>query len=294
MVAIGTSVLWPLPSSGMLGDRSRTTGGAPTRPSDPAGGDGSRPATAIDVLVLRHGQSEWNAVRRWQGSADSPLTDLGREQARRTGAQLGELGLRFAGPWSSDLARAGETASIIADVLGIGPVRHDARLREAHAGEWEGMTPDEIDAAYPGWLATHRRPPSFEPFRDVVARAHAALADIAAHHAGSTSDDAVLVVAHSGLIRTIVRHHGHPDSRIPNLGGVWLHLSRAEVRRRAGSARRRSTGDSTTTLAEPEGDGVVIGDLFDPDRIAVSGVDAPGEDPGEQTDDPDADRRTHR
>lgn len=231
------------------------------------------------MLLLRHGQSEWNALRRWQGTADPPLTALGRRQAQTTAEVLDELGVTFAGVWSSDLRRAEATASILARRLDLGPVMTDARLREAHAGEWEGLTPDEIDRDWPGYLAGHHRPPRFEPFPDVVARATAALHAIA----GSVDDSArsALVVAHSGVIRSLIRHLGTTDGRIPNMGGVWLAVT---------------TGRSSTTGL---GDGddraeLVLGDMFDPAGVVVSGVDAPGEDPGDESDDTDADSAQQR
>src|SRR5436309_8138951 len=97
------------------------------------------------VLLVRHGQSEWNAVGRWQGQADPPLTDLGRQQARAAAHSLGSLDAVFA----SDLQRATETAVIVAAQLGIGPVVLDPDLRERDAGEWSGLTRDEIHERYP-------------------------------------------------------------------------------------------------------------------------------------------------
>src|SRR5207342_2682150 len=127
-------------------------------------------AARVPILVLRHGQSEWNSVRRWQGTADSPLTDLGREQARTTATLLAALRLEFPAIWTSNLRRASETASIIARVLRLGDPIVDDRLCEAHAGEWEGLTPDEIELRWPGWLEAHHRPSTFEPYSAVVAR----------------------------------------------------------------------------------------------------------------------------
>lgn len=176
--------------------------------------------------MLRHGQSEWNAVQRWQGVADSPLSELGRSQARFVGAVLATRPEQFAGAWSSDLSRAAETAAILATALELGGVRRDTRLREADVGEWQGLTSVEIERDWPGYLGARRRPPSFEPFDAVVARVAPAVHDIATAAGGPA-----LVVAHSGVIRTLVHHLGHVDQRIPNLGGVWLavHPDRIEV-----------------------------------------------------------------
>jgi probable phosphoglycerate mutase len=214
-------------------------------------------ARPVTMLVLRHGQSEWNSQRRWQGTVDSPLTALGREQATTTARMLRGLERSFDVLWSSDLRRASETASIIGARLSLGSPRLDARLREAHAGEWEGLTPDQIESRYPGWLESHRRPATFEHYADVVARSTAALQDVA-RHAAPTRSRSALVVAHSGVVRSVIRHLGGLDGRIPNLGGVWLTASVVDGR------------------AE-----LVLVDVFDPSGVVVSGIDAPGEDPGD-------------
>jgi broad specificity phosphatase PhoE len=227
-------------------------------------------ARSVLLLLLRHGQSEWNAVRRWQGLADSPLTALGREQADRCGTILASLDVRFGGVWSSPLTRAAETARIVADRLGLEPV-HDERLREADAGEWQGLTPDEIELAYPDFLTTHRRPASFETVHDVVERSIAALTHIAE---SSGPGDAVVVATHSGVTRSLIRHLGATDERIPNLGGVWLE---AHI--------ESSTGAPVH---------FELRHRFNPHGIVISGVDVPGEDPGEQPDHADAHRRAQR
>ena len=224
----------------------------------------------VPILVLRHGQSEWNSIRRWQGTADSPLTELGREQAGATAGLLSALGLRFPAIWTSDLHRASETAAIIAHVLGLGTPIRDARLREAHAGEWEGLTPEEIELRWPGWLEAHHRPTTFEPYSAVVARASDALTEIATR-ACDLDPPAALVVAHSGVVRSLIRHLGGIDTRIPNLGGVWF---------------TASVIDGGADLA--------LGDVFDPSGVVVTGVDAPGEDPGEEADEADTQRAAER
>jgi probable phosphoglycerate mutase len=233
------------------------------------------PARSVPILMLRHGQSEWNAVRRWQGTADSPLTELGREQAATTARLLAALRLDFDSISTSNLRRASQTAAIIADALGLGEPIVDDRLREAHAGEWEGLTPEEIEMRWPGWLEAHHRPVTFEPYPAVVARASAALHDVAARTAAIAAP-AALVVAHSGVARSLVRHLGGTDSRIPNLGGVWFAASVTD-------------GRSDGAVSE-----LVLGDVFDPAGVIVTGVDAPGEDPGEESDETDTQRAAER
>jgi broad specificity phosphatase PhoE len=225
----------------------------------------------VQVLLLRHGQSEWNAVKRWQGTADSPLTGLGREQAIETAWALAGVDDEPTSLWSSDLRRAYETATIIGEALGLGVPNIDPRLREAYAGEWEGLTPADIEVGWPGWLDAHRRPTTFEPFESVVERAHGALAAIADVSTSGTA----LVVSHSGLIRSVARHLGRHDERVPNLGGIWLTVG------------DRSATGGPDSIVDGWGD-VVFDGVFDPHGIVISGVDAPGEDPGEQPDQTDA------
>ncbi|HUF97208.1 MAG TPA: histidine phosphatase family protein [Ilumatobacter sp.] len=185
----------------------------------------------IRVLLLRHGQSEWNARGLWQGMADSPLSALGREQADIIAARLAALPYDFTSVWTSDLSRAHATAATIADALGVPEVFIDANLREAHAGAWQGLTQDDIRRDWPGYLDAHMRPPDFELYESVVTRALVALGNISTHRSrhgsrhGSTETGRVIVVAHSGLIRSLLRHVDGSDPRIPNLGGVWIDVA---------------------------------------------------------------------
>jgi broad specificity phosphatase PhoE len=166
------------------------------------------------MLLVRHGQSEWNAAGRWQGQADPPLTDLGRLQATAAGARIGTVDIVVA----SDLQRAAETASIIAAALGVGPVLVDEGLRERHAGEWQGLTKHEIERDWPGWLDARRRPPGFEATEPFHHRVSDALDRLERTHAGAD----MLVVSHGGVIYILEEVHGHPFERVPNLGGRHL------------------------------------------------------------------------
>lgn len=166
------------------------------------------------LLLIRHGQTEWNLLRRWQGRAESALTDLGRAQAARAAEHL--AGIRFAEIWTSPLSRAFDTAQIIAERLGVAEVRVDERLIETDVGVWEGLTLAELEQGWPGYLAQRRHPEGFEPDAAVIARMTAACTDRL--HSGG----AVLAVTHSGVMRTLRRHLGVVDHRISNLGGYWI------------------------------------------------------------------------
>jgi len=151
------------------------------------------------LLLVRHGETDWNRDGRWQGHSDTHLNDAGRDQARRVAGELGDIDVVY----SSDLARARETAEIVAEVLGL-PVRLDARLRERAFGVWEGLTAAEIEAAFADaharWLAREGAgADDAEPFEAFGARVTSFLADILERHPGET----VLVVAHGGSIRVI-------------------------------------------------------------------------------------------
>jgi broad specificity phosphatase PhoE len=166
-----------------------------------------------DLLLLRHGESEWNAVGRWQGHADPVLTAFGRLQAVHAAQHLEPLDRVV----SSDLRRAAETADLIAAAWGLGPVPRDVRLRERAAGPWEGHTRAEIEAEWPGYLDAGKHPPGWEDDPVVLERVDAAVADLVA--GGGT----VLIVSHGGVLRALERRAGTDTGRIANLGGRWWH-----------------------------------------------------------------------
>lgn len=170
----------------------------------------------LNLLLARHGQSEWNAAGRWQGQADPPLSDLGRAQARAAAHQAGAFDAIFA----SDLERALHTATIISAAIGVGPVIVDPRLKERDAGEFSGLTRDEIEQQWPGAIAAGRWPAGWEPDDVLRRRVLDALAAIHDHTGGSGD---VLAVAHGGVIYNIEAELGFPHERIGNLGGRWLH-----------------------------------------------------------------------
>jgi probable phosphoglycerate mutase len=166
------------------------------------------------MLLARHGQSEWNALGRWQGQADPPLSALGRRQALAAADRVGTVDAII----SSDLDRALTTAAIIAEAIGVGPVLVEPRLRERTAGEWSGLTRDEIEEQWPGYLAEHRRPPGFESDESLRARTTEALDDLAALH----PDAELLVLTHGGVVYVLESDAGLPFARLPNLSGRWL------------------------------------------------------------------------
>jgi probable phosphoglycerate mutase len=167
------------------------------------------------VLLVRHGQSTWNAEGRWQGQADPPLSDLGRLQAEHAVRSVGDL----AAVYASHLQRARVTAGIVADALGLSVVV-DERLSERDAGEWSGLTRPEIEQRWPRWVEQGRRPPGWEADEHLLARTLGALARI--HQ--EVDDGDALVVTHGGLIYTLEDHLGEPHRRIGNLEARWVEV----------------------------------------------------------------------
>jgi broad specificity phosphatase PhoE len=177
------------------------------------------PTSSTRVLLVRHGQSEWNAIGRWQGQADPSLSDLGRLQAREAAQAVGTVDA----VWASDLRRAAETAAIIAEHIGVGPVILDPDLRERDAGEYSGLTRPEIEERFPGYLAAERRPPGWEPDEHLLARALRALGTMATEVPGGE----VLAVTHGGLVYRIETHLGADRSRLANAEGRWIDVEAA-------------------------------------------------------------------
>lgn len=171
------------------------------------------------LLLVRHGQSEWNADGRWQGQADPPLSDLGRLQARAAGATIGAVDAIVASP----LERAHLTAMAISESVGVGPVLVVDDLMERHAGEWQGLTRAQIDAQYPGYLEDRgehrRRPPGWEDDDVLLERVLRAIATILTELDGA---DDVVAVTHGGVIYALERHLGAEFQRIPNLGARFV------------------------------------------------------------------------
>lgn len=149
------------------------------------------------IILVRHGETDWNVARRVQGQSDRPLTERGRSQAHALAEAL--AGERLDAVYASDLSRARHTAEAVAAPRGL-EVRTDPRLREKHFGTWEGLTDSEVLARFP-----HARPGHWgdgETPDEVVNRVLESLRAIAATHPG----ERVLVVTHGGPLRAVLRH----------------------------------------------------------------------------------------
>ena len=153
------------------------------------------------LYLARHGESDWNAANRFQGQSDRPLTELGRRQAEALAEKL-ESHAALTAIYSSPLARAFETASIVGARLGLQPTPVDD-LREVDVGGWSGLSRSEVEARYPDafrrWLDGGEGWEDGETYADMATRVLDALRRIA----GSHTDAEVLVVSHGGPIRAI-------------------------------------------------------------------------------------------
>ena len=143
------------------------------------------------LLLVRHGETDWNREGRWQGWADPPLNDTGRAQARALADELKEA--PFDAVYSSDLRRAHETAEIVAAPHGV-PVLVDPRLREIDVGSWSGLTRAKIEARFPGGVR-----PDGESREHHRQRVLAGVEDLARRNPGRR----VLVVTHGGTLRAL-------------------------------------------------------------------------------------------
>lgn len=172
----------------------------PAEPFEPAG-----LVEATRLLVLRHGETAWNAAQRIQGHLDEPLNERGRWQAERLGDALRGEGVTHV--YSSDLARARGTAEALARAVGIAEVRTEVALRERAFGLFEGLTYAEVEQRWPDDLRRWRtREPGFAPGGGespevFYARCVPCAADIAARHPGGT----VALVAHGGVLDCLYR-----------------------------------------------------------------------------------------
>ncbi|MFJ4074295.1 histidine phosphatase family protein [Curtobacterium sp. NPDC089991] len=145
------------------------------------------------LYLVRHGETDWNAQRRIQGSTDIPLNDTGRRQA----AEAAELLTRrqFEAVVASPLSRAAETGTIIADRLGLAAPVTYAGLAERSYGDAEGLTDTEVTAEYP-----HDDIPGRESRSALLARITETLGEIAVRFDGGV----VVVATHGAVIRSVV------------------------------------------------------------------------------------------
>ncbi|MBV8927496.1 MAG: histidine phosphatase family protein [Mycobacteriaceae bacterium] len=187
------------------------------------------------LVMLRHGQTEFNAGSRMQGQLDTELSDLGRAQAVAAAEVLGKRQPLMI--VSSDLRRASDTAAALGEQTGL-PVQVDTRLRETHLGDWQGLTHTQVDAAAPGARLAWRDDATWAPHGgesrvDVAGRSMPVIAELVEYQSEWGADEPerpVVLVAHGGLIAALTAALlGLPVDNWPVLGGMgnasWVQLS---------------------------------------------------------------------
>lgn len=170
------------------------------------------------LLLVRHGESEWNSARRLQGQADIGLSERGRDQVRQLRGTIAALEPDMV--LTSDLKRAAETAML----LGYGDAVRSAALREIDVGDWTGVQIGELVArdgtSYRGWRAGTYAPPGGESWSDFAERTSRTVAEALCGDATR-----LLVVCHGGVIRSLLQSLvGLPSHRMVPVGPASLSI----------------------------------------------------------------------
>lgn len=160
------------------------------------------------IIFVRHGQTEWNVLGKFQGQTDVKLTPLGLKQAQKAAAWLADE--KIAAVYASDLERSMHTAACIAALhnLKVQPLK---QVREIFFGDWEGMRYDEIEKRWPKEIkqlfheAGKLRIPHGETFQAVIDRAIPAIDTLAKQHQNKT----IVLVSHGAALRSILGYYMH-------------------------------------------------------------------------------------
>jgi broad specificity phosphatase PhoE len=172
----------------------------------------------LRMLCIRHAQSTWNALGRWQGQADPPLSEAGRREARALAERVAREAEPLAGLVTSDLARARETAAVLGEALGLEPEPMPA-LREVDIGSWSGRLGDEIARLWPEDYARfcagdlELRLGGGESRRALRARVADAVRALELRFGARE----IVVVTHLGWLRAL-----RPGLELPNAGSLWV------------------------------------------------------------------------
>jgi broad specificity phosphatase PhoE len=177
-----------------------------------------------ELLLVRHGETDWNREARFQGHADPPLNELGRAQAAELATMLADE--EVAAVYSSPLKRAFETAELLAAPRGLTAVPVEG-LREVDVGSWQGLTRVEIEARFPEqfrrWLDYGRGWDDGETYEEMGERVIAALRELATRH----ERERIMGVTHGGPIRAALAHaagitHSEARRRGPVVGNCFV------------------------------------------------------------------------
>jgi glucosyl-3-phosphoglycerate phosphatase len=201
------------------------------------------------LLIVRHGETDWNREGRWQGHAGPGLNELGRRQAAAVAARLAHDAPAVL--VSSDLARATETAAVIGERTGL-DVRLDPRFREVDVGEWSSLSRAEVGTRYPDayrqWeLGRNAGYPGGESFEELQERCRAALDSLLESEAGRT----IVLVAHGGSIRAMIGSVLDLDGGRRRRLATGRNCSLSVIESRAGDRRVVSVNDDGHLAPEP-------------------------------------------
>lgn len=185
--------------------------------------------------LIRHGETDWNMEGRWQGHADVPLNDLGRRQSKLVANRLQAENITFQAIYSSDLARAYQTAWDVGAAVKVA-VQLYPPLREIDLGAWSGHTYSEIKVHFPVEVALLEQGQDIprgggESLGALRRRVVAAVEAIAAHH----PDETIALVTHGGCIRMLLSHavnfEGDGFARFPHIGNTSITILRVSSER---------------------------------------------------------------
>jgi broad specificity phosphatase PhoE len=177
-----------------------------------------------EILLARHGETDWNRESRFQGHADPPLNHFGRQQASELAETLANE--EFAAVYSSPLRRALETAQAVAEPHDLTTVPVEG-LREVDVGSWQALTRDEVEQRFPEqfhcWLDYGHGWDDGETYEEMGDRVLAALEELAVHHEG----ERIVAVTHGGPIRAALARaegisHSEARRRGPALGNCFV------------------------------------------------------------------------
>ncbi|MGE0822502.1 MAG: histidine phosphatase family protein [Candidatus Binatia bacterium] len=162
--------------------------------------------SSVRLLLVRHGETTWNQENRWQGQADVPLSEPGREQARRLAQRLFAERRQIHAIYASDLLRAFETAEILAETLRVPPMPASG-WREMNIGVWSGLTTAEVIARHSEEWERLRMGEDLprgggETFAQFQGRIVASARDLVERHAG----EQIAVITHGGVVRAFLLH----------------------------------------------------------------------------------------
>lgn len=197
------------------------------------------------LILVRHGETDWNLEGRYQGQADVPLNERGREQAKLLAERLRDE--RIEAIYASDLSRAYKTAKIIAEAVGQ-EVKALESLREVDTGVWTGLTFEEVESRHPEHLKEWRADPlgvkrlEGESYLELFERTKAAIEEIVETH----PDQTVLIIGHGGNMKCIV------------LDALGVGADRG-----IGMASRFAADNASLHILQYDGDGVLIQTLND-------------------------------